>query len=204
MPAGWRKSRGRVAFQLDLDVLFRGQPGVVLLQYLGDFGATEFNRQILPFGQHRAHLGAGQQDAVLLGVRAGALRGHAAALVAPEGPVDVHVLGFERALGDVVEDLLCVERAVVVTDTRVVAADDQMRTAIVLAEQGVQQGFARAGVAHVQRVAGLDDGIRYKVVIDQGGDGFGTDFGGNVTRLQRAQQRMDQYAVHRLDGDLGQ
>lgn len=48
--AGRGQSGGRVALQFDLDILFRAEASVVLLQHLGDFGAAEFDRQVLAFG----------------------------------------------------------------------------------------------------------------------------------------------------------
>ena len=63
--------------------------------------------------------------------------------------------GFRRTL-------LRVERAVVVAHASVVATDDQVRAAVVLAEQGVQQCLARTGITHIERVTGLDHGVGAK------------------------------------------
>jgi hypothetical protein len=58
------------------------------------------------------------------------------------GPVD---LDLQRTLGHLlVEDRLRVEAAVVVADAGVVAADDQVAAAAVLAEHRVQHGLPRA------------------------------------------------------------
>ncbi len=54
------------------------------------------------------------------------------------------------------EDLLGVEGTVVITHTGMVAADDQVAAAVVLAEAGMEQRFARTGVAHLHGVAALD------------------------------------------------
>ncbi len=97
-----------------------------------------------------------------------------------------------------------VERAVVVAHAGVVTADDQVRAAVVLAEQGVQQRLAGAGVTHVQRVAGLHHGVLHEVVLDQGADRFLAHFRRNITGLQVAQQRVHHHAVADFDGDLGQ
>ncbi len=105
---------------------------------------------------------------------------------------------------NLVEDVVRVERAVVAADAGVVAADDQVRAAVVLAEQRVQQGLARPRVAHVQRIAGLDDGRRHEVVLGQRRDRAGAHVGRDVTGLERAQQRVHQHAVADLDRDLGQ
>jgi hypothetical protein len=109
------------------------------------------------FAQH----GAGEQHAVFLGVGAGAQGSHAVALVAVEGPVDFQRLAEQAfaALGgrDLVEDGLGFEHAVEVANAGVVAADDHLGAAVVLAEGGVQQALAGTGIAHIQRVAALDD-----------------------------------------------
>ena len=187
-----------------LDFNFFCQARVVGAQHRQHFGTRELGRHVAAFRQHLAQFGARQQQAVLLVVRAGACRGHAAALVAPEGPVDLERLGLERILRDFVEDMVRVERAIVAADAGVVAADDQVRAAVVLAEQGVQQRLARTGIAHVERVAGLDDGILDEVLLDQGADGLGAHVGRDVAGLELAEQRVDQHAVAGLDGDLGE
>ena len=63
--------------------------------------------------------------------------------------------GLERVLRNLVENVVRVERAVVIADPGVVAPHDLVRAAVVLAEQRVQQRLAGAGVAHVERVARL-------------------------------------------------
>ena len=65
---------------------------------------------------------------------------------------------LERSLRNRVEDVVRVERAVVAAHARVVASDEQVRAAVVLPEEGVEQRLARSGVAHVERIARLHDG----------------------------------------------
>ena len=187
-----------------LDFNFFCQARVVGAQHRQHFGTRELGRHVAAFRQHLAQFGARQQQAVLLVVRAGACRGHAAALVAPEGPVDLERLGLERILRDFVEDMVRVERAIVAADAGVVAADDQVRAAVVLAEQRVQQRLARTGIAHVERIAGLDHGVLDEIFFDQHADGFGTYIGGDVAGLEFAEERMDEYAVAGFDRDLGE
>ena len=79
---------------------------------------------------------------------------------------------MQRVPGDLVEDVVRVERAVVAADAGVVAADDLVRAAVILAEQRVQQRLARPGVAHVERIPGLHDGLLHEVVLGQHGDGL--------------------------------
>src|SRR3954465_1532268 len=62
-------------------------------------------------------------------------------------------------LGERLEDRLRVVRAVVVAQPGVVAPDDEVRAAEVLAHQGMEPRLPRAGVAHRRRV----DGQHYAV-----------------------------------------
>jgi len=68
----------------------------------------------------------------------------------------------------------------------------------------MEQSFAGAGIAHVQRITRLNHGVRGKVVFNQNTDGLGANVGRDVTRLEIAQQRMDQHAVHGFDRHFGQ
>ncbi|MNC96690.1 hypothetical protein D3C83_141310 [compost metagenome] len=69
-----------------------------------------------------------------------------------------------------------------------VTPDDEMRAAVVLAEQRVQQRLARAGVAHVERIACLQHGAGAEIALDQQRDRLGAHVGGDVTGLQVAEQ----------------
>src|SRR5690348_7965017 len=92
---------------------------------------------------------------------------HAAALVAPERPVDLERPDRERVLRNLLEYPMRVERAVITCDARVIATDDQIGAAVVLTEQRVQQRLARPGVAHVERITGLQHGAGAEITIDQ-------------------------------------
>ena len=83
-----------------------------------------------------------------------------------------------------------------------VTADDQVRASEVLADDGVQQGFARARVAHLDRVSGLDHRVGAKVVVDHGGDGARPDLGRDIALLKLAEHLMDEDAVRHLYRDL--
>ena len=85
-----------------------------------------------------------------------------------------------------------------------VTADQQVVDAVVLTEGGVQQGFAGTGIAHVQRIAGLDDVVFHEVLVDQGIDAFHAHFGRDVAGFQGAHQRVDHDAVTHFHADLGQ
>src|ERR1019366_6590742 len=119
-------------------------------------------------------------------MRAGAGRGHSAALVAPECPVNLERLGFERALWQMIEYMMSIERAVVASDSCMVAADDLVRAAIVLPKKRMQQRLARSGIAHVERVAGLNHRLLHEILFRKHRDRPGPNLGGNITRFQGA------------------
>src|SRR5690606_12733218 len=119
-----------------------------LHQDASDLGPRELGRRQLAGGEHGADLGAAEEDVLVLAVRAGLGRGHVAARAAEEGVLelerrDAQLLGLEA-----VEHALGVVGAVVVADARVVAPDDEVGAAVVLAAERVEDGLARAGVAH--------------------------------------------------------
>jgi hypothetical protein len=124
-------------FHLDAFRIFEAR--VVLAQYLEYFRTAEFGRHRGALGQLLAQLGAGHEQPVPVIVRAGTIACHTAALVAPERPIDLERLDFERVLGYFAEDTVCIERAVIAADTGVVAAENLMRTAVVLAERRTQE-----------------------------------------------------------------
>jgi hypothetical protein len=91
---------------------------------------------------------------------------HLVQLLRVGGVVGLEDLDLERACRHLVEDGLRVEGAVVVADAGMVAADDEVGRAHVLAEVGVQHGLARAGVEHVEAVAGDHGAVRREVQLD--------------------------------------
>ena len=97
-----------------------------------------------------------------------------------------------------------VERTVIIPDTGVIAADELLRAAVILSEKRVQERFPGTRVTHVERVAGVDDGILDKIVLDERIDGTGTHARGDVSGLEPAEQRVNEHAVAHLDADLGE
>ena len=61
--------------------------------------------------------------------------------------------------------------------------DDQVRTAEILADEGMEKGLARTGVAHFNGIARLDHRAGNEIVVDHGLDRLGPGLGGNVTFL---------------------
>ena len=83
----------------------------------------------------------GQRHAILLAVRARLRRRHPLAAVAPERVLEVQRRDPELARLELLEDLLRVVGAVVVADAGVVATDDEVRAAVVLAADRVPDGL---------------------------------------------------------------
>ena len=122
-------------------------------EHLGHLRPAELRRRDAARGEHLAHLRAGERDVLLRRVRAGLGRGHPVAALAVEGVVEEERRDRPARRVELVEDVLRVVGAVVVADAGVVAADDEVRAAVVLAHQRVEDRLARAGVAHRRREA---------------------------------------------------
>ena len=149
-------------------------------------------------GEHLPHLGAGEEDKVLLLVSFRRLthHDHVAHHFGVRGVIGLEDLQFQCARRDfLAEDLLGVEGSVVVTHARVIPPDDQVRGAHVLAENGVQHGLPRAGVEHVEPVAGNLGGVRLEVQLDHLADAGVANVGGDVPFLQLAEEHVDHGAV---------
>ncbi len=104
----------------------------------------------------------------------------------------------------VVEDLLRVVGAVVVTGARVVAADDEVGGAVVAADDRVQDGLTRAGVVHLRRLDAEHDAVVRVVVLHQHLVAAHPHVGGDVAGLGLADQRVDEEPVAGLQRGLGQ
>src|SRR5581483_10515194 len=150
------------------------------------------------------HLRPRQRHAVLVPVRARLRRRHLAADLAPERVLEEHRLDVELVRLELVEDELRVVGAVVAPDARVVAADDEVRAAIVLAADRVPDRLARPGVAHGRRERRQDYAAPRVVVLEQDAVALDPRRGGDVVRLRLADQRVDEQAVDRLERALRQ
>ena len=80
-------------------------------------------------------------------MRTGLGRRHSVALATVEGDVNLQWLGEKRSGPQLIEDVVGIERTVIVADAGMVAPDDQMRTAEVLTDKGMKQRFARTGIS---------------------------------------------------------
>ena len=121
---------------------------VVRAQDLGDLGTRELARQAAAGAQDLAHLRARQLEARLAAVGAGARRGERVARQAIERRLEAQRRHADLLGREAVEDLLRVVGSVVGADAGMVAADDQVRDAVVLARERVEECLARPGVAH--------------------------------------------------------
>ena len=129
---------------------------------------------------------------------------HRAARLAPERVLEEHRLDVELVRLELVEDQLRVVRAVVVADARVVAADDEVRAAVVLAADRVPDRLARARVAHRGRERGDEHAVGRVVAVDEHAVALDARRGRHVVRLRVADERVDQQPVDGLERDLRQ
>src|SRR3954452_5179331 len=173
-------------------------------QDLSHLGAAEFLGRQLAVSEHLPHLGAAQEDVVLLSVRAGLARRHPLALVAPEGVLEEEWLDAELVDVDFVEDQLRVVGPVVVPDARVVAADDEVGAAVVTARDRMQDGLPRAGIVHLRGEDAEDDPVLGVVVLHQELVAAHPHVGGDVAGLRLADEGVDEEPVRDLERALGQ
>ena len=149
--------------ELHFDLFF--EVLVILLEDLDHVRTGEFRRKLGAFRQGLSYHSTGKKKSVFLTVGAGPHGGHAAALVAMKGPVDIQVLALEPALGDLVEDLLSIKRPIVIANARMVTPDDHVAASVVLAEGGMQQGLSRSGIPHLHGITDLNHGVLDKPVV---------------------------------------
>ena len=100
--------------------------------------------------------------------------------------------------------VLRIERPVVVADAGMVAPDDHVGATKVLAEDTVEQAFARSAEAHIERVATHDHSLLDEVILDESIDAPDANIGRDITGLQIADQLMNVQPVADFDGDLRQ
>ena len=103
---------------------------------------------------------------------------------------------------ELVEDSLRVVGAVVVSDTRMVAPDDEVRAAVVLARHRVEDRLARPGVPHRRRKDAEHDAIFRIVVVDEHLIALHARRRRDVVALGLADERVQQQAVADLERRL--
>src|SRR5262249_10954760 len=147
----------------------------------------EFRRYLGIARQHLSLLGAGDRDMVFWIVRTGLSGRHAVAFAATKRDINFQRFRMERARPELVEDGLRVIRAVIIADAGTIASDDQMRATEILANERMQQRLARTGIAHLDRIAGLNDRSGTEIIVDHRLDRAGTDLGGNIAGFEFAE-----------------
>ena len=118
--------------------------------------------------------------------------------------LEEHRLDVELVRLQVVEDELRVVRPVVVAHAGVVAADDEVRAAVVLTADRMPDRLARPGVAHRRREGGQKHAVLGVVAAEQRPVALDAHIGGDVVRLRVADEWMDEQAVDSLQRDFGQ
>ncbi len=96
------------------------------------------------------------------------------------------------------KDVVSVVGAVVVAYTGMVAANYEVRTAIVLTHQRVEDRFTRPGIAHGSRKDAEDDAVRRVVILQQDFVAAHAYVGGNIIALGISHQGMQVQAIHGL------
>src|SRR5207237_1113961 len=107
------------------------------------FRARELVRRLDALREELAHLRAGERDTVVGAVRAGLARSHALAALAVEAVLEEQRRDAELLRVELIEDQMRVVRPVVIPDAGVVAAHDEVRAAVVLAHNRVEDRLTR-------------------------------------------------------------
>ena len=173
-------------------------------QDLRHLHARELAGQIAAAAQDLAHLRARQLQPVRGVVRARARGGQAAARAAEERGVELDRGHAELGRGEAVEHGVRVEGAVELAHAGVIASDEQVRDAVVLARQRVEERFARSRVAHGGGEGGQDRAVLGVVPGHQRLVGLEARGRGHVVALRLAHQGMEDEAVRDFEGHLGE
>src|SRR5215831_782133 len=113
-------------------------------------------------------------------VRTGFRRRHSVTLAAVESDVDLQRFGSKRAVPQLVEDVMRIERAIVIADPGMVAPNDKVRATEILADERMEQRLSRTCITHFDGIARLDDGPRAEVIIDHRLDRPGANISWNI------------------------
>jgi hypothetical protein len=169
---------------------------------LGDLGARELLGQAAAGPERLPNFGARQVQPRRCVVRAALRRRQRAARTAVERRIqlerrDANLLGRE-----LIEDPLRGQRLVVLADAGVIAADDERGDAVVLADHGVEDRFARAGVAHRGGECREDGAVARVVLLHQRLVRLEPHRRRHIILLGLADQRMNDQAVAHFEREL--
>ena len=159
------------------------------------FRACEFRREFRAAAQQFADFGAAERQAMLRTMRTSFFGSNAAAFFAVERGVEAKRRDAEL-IGRIGEEfLLRIEGTVKAANTGVVTADNEVRASVIFAGDGMENGFARAGVAHSGGIDAEDGARGREGSAKQGKVAPQTDFRGDVFFAGIADERMEEQAV---------
>src|SRR5258708_27153276 len=182
----------------------RSQACVVLLEDRHHLRSAKLGWYVR-IGREHLTLRRARDRNVMLGiVGTGLRRRHSVALPAVKSDVDLQRLGMKCTRPQLIEDVMRIEGTVVVADAGVVAPDDKVPTAEVLANEGMKQRLAWTGIAHLDRIARLDYRSRAEIIVDHRLDCAGTNIGWGVAWFQFPTHLMDAKPVPYLNRDFYQ
>src|SRR5215213_6861380 len=179
-----------------------------LHEHFDDFGAGELWGWVLAFGEHLAHLRTADKHVVLFGMGAGLGGPHPLALQAEEGMFEEEWgqpdLPFLELIEDVLGIVVAVERpaAGVLAWSGVVAANDKVCAAVVLAADGVEDRLAGSTVAHRRGEDGQHRPVFGVVASEDRLVGAHPDVGGDVRGAGLSDERVQEQPIHYLQGAL--
>src|SRR5215216_42616 len=134
-----------------------------LYEDLNHLGATELRWWIFSLGEHLPNPGPGEEDVRIFAVRAGVGRGHHLAVEAEEGVLEEERCHAQLLFLELLEDVLGIIGAVVAAYPSVIAAHDEVRAAVVLATDGVEDGLPWSRIPHSRR-EDRQDGAVFRIV----------------------------------------
>src|SRR5664279_793909 len=112
------------------------------------------------------------------------------------GMVRLEDLNFKRAGRHlIIKYGLRIKCAVVISDTSMVATDDEVGCAHVLAEYSVQYSFTRTCIKHIKTITCNHRAVLGEVQLDHFTDRRVANRCGDISLLQFAKQHMDDQAV---------
>ena len=177
------------------DPACRSQTRVIFLEDRHHLRPAELGRYVRIGREHLTLLRAGDRNMILRIVGTGLRRRHSVTLPAVKSDVDLQRFSVKRAVPQLVEDVMRIEGTVVIADAGVVAPDDQVRAAKILANEGMKQRLARTRIAHLDRIARLNDRSGAEIIVDHRLDRSGANLGWNVAGLQLPKHLMDENTV---------
>src|SRR5215210_1799379 len=179
-----------------------------LHEHFDHFGAGELGRWVFALREHLAHLRAADKHVVFLIVGAGLGGSHALALQAEEGVFEEQGGEPDLLLVELVEDVLGFVVSVegialrVLAWSGVVAAHDEVRAAVVLAAERVEDRLAGSTVAHRCGEDGQHRPVLGIVALQDRLVGAHPDVGGDVRGASLAHERVQEEPVDYLQGAL--